>query len=79
MDLPGVPGESTPTDLGPRAKSVLSLDARRLLAIHGLALPGEEGDNTTTTASDLVVECRAEHPALGQDFIAYAHVLEIMC
>ncbi len=95
VELDGVPGESTPTERGPRASSMLELDARRLLRAHGLALPGDENDTTgtataaatvtatamtmTMTTPDLMVECFASHPALGQDFIAYAHVIEILC
>ena len=29
--------------------------------------------------NDLLIECLASHPQLGQDFMTYAHQVEIMC
>ena len=49
------------------------------LAVSELTLGPEEVLGAGQDGADLILECYASHPALGSDFMAYAHVVEILC
>jgi hypothetical protein len=44
-----------------------------------LVLRPEDISTGPLRPSDLLIECLASHPELGDDFISYSHVVEILC
>ena len=48
----------------------LSLNAREILANSNFARENQP---------DVMVECYASHPVLGDDFVAFAHMVEVLC
>lgn len=54
---------------GQTVETTLTLNVEDLI----LRLPRQ-----TISSPDLVVECFASHPRLGEDFIAYAHMVEVL-
>ncbi|XP_059083711.1 uncharacterized protein LOC131880986 isoform X2 [Tigriopus californicus] len=61
--------ETKVTSEGLMAATTLTLNVEDLI----LRLPRQ-----TISSPDLVVECFAAHPSLGEDFIAYAHMVEVL-
>ena len=60
---------------------VIDSDATHKLSGNSLYITPETAirDYKKNEHNDLVVECLVSHPVLGDNFVSYTHVVEVLC